>query len=469
MDVAPSTKPQSYANLKALQKQALYAPSRKPQHSPFRDLPVEVAEEISFFANAIRIETPEDLRSCLRWHPILCISLIMEPSKAWQIDSDSLRTILEDSKDFRLDVTLSNGGDVTSFRRIAPVLSSLPQVVSLNLIFKLGVYCYSSTLESLERSANEYLSIYSLPCPEFLVDEILEDEEPEVLARLLANAPVKNLHLNESALYLGYHKLVETSLADSLKLTSKCLKYLWLRETGIDSKGAALLGKALETHESLELLDLCCNSICDEGAVAIADCLSKNCKLSILLLADVDMTSIGGVAVAQSLRSSRSNLSFLELRDDLGTASGQAFASMLLVNQTLYFARFEYCNFGEEGCKNFIKTLQTNRTLKELSLNGCHVSDKDKRELTRVAREAGILEILVTNDINELTGQPLPDSEKSFREAHEEYYSIENLATHYVKHRMNQEVLSSQDERKRMDERKGMDERKRMCNDADTC
>ena len=124
---------------------------------------------------------------------------------------------------------------------------------------------------------------------------------------------------------------------------ASALTHIHLWDAGITDKGAAVIGKALETADHLKVLSLKGNSIADEGTFIIAEALQVNSVLETLDLSQNLLSDDGGIAVADSLTvaAATSALTDLELSHNTGSLVGlgdrtaASFASVLRKNNVL--------------------------------------------------------------------------------------------------------------------------------------
>lgn len=444
----------SSSNTKTFQHPSI-KPSKRArpntQKSRFKTLPLGAAEVVSFFLLPVRIDGLESLRRWLRWYPVCCISLILETGTTWRVNAgdttqDSLSNVLEDAKDFRLDVTLDGHSRSRMYLKLARALSVVPQVVSLTLQ-PIGILPFAMDLfATLESTENEHHSIILRLEPELHSQQMFE-AAAEMISRILFNdAALKNMDLSYSGICLSSAVITKARMVESLTVGKSSLIYLRLRGTKVDTKAAIQLAKVLETHRTIELIDLSSNPLHDEGVVAIAESVSKNHRLRFLLLAEVEMTSVGGIALAKALSEPGCSLDLLFLQDDeLGPEGGRAFAAMLTVNSVLRRAFFDYCEFGAEGCKHFVAAMKQNKTLKMLRLNYNGISQRDAKMLVQLAKEVGALESLVTNDRNELAGPEVGSRWNNLAEVRGQYTMPNHFATNYLRHRIAQKLGPSMD------------------------
>ena len=369
-------------------------------------IPLSVAREISLFLLPFQVEKVSELEQLLRAYPLVYLSVALHSYNNKE-DAAAMARMLRRATNTVFDLTLYGRSRVLDIKLAAEMLRAenveSVSIQHLNLptenVFRL--------LPHLIHSRNAAHTL------QFVFDKnlcpgLVRAGVALFAAHLLENdASLLHLDLTRSGVALPGTTLLRCKFLESLQ-SAKSLCYLRLRDVGLDTYGAILLGKVLARQNTVELLDVSENILRDEGAKAIADSLRYNTRLKCVILSLVAMTGHGGCELAEAL-CVNVTLERLYLKDDsLGAGCGQAFASMLIVNTTLQRLYLDYCDFGPEGCKPFVDAIQSNRTLRHLRLNYNGIAVKDKERLCAEAQIGGVLEVLELADKNELgTRKPL--------------------------------------------------------------
>ncbi|XP_041673439.1 dynein regulatory complex subunit 5-like [Cheilinus undulatus] len=156
-------------------------------------------------------------------------------------------------------------------------------------------------------------------------------------------------------------------LAKALK-SCRSLKLFRLYVSHIDDNKCQILVKQLLHHPSLIELDFSHNLIRDNGAIAVAELLTKS-KLQTLTMYDNKIGDHGAKAIANSL-SKNSTLLSLNLRlNHVGDEGGQAMGKALMKNNTLL-----HLNLGGNVVTEFTaialaKMIAQNKTLRSINLS----------------------------------------------------------------------------------------------------
>ncbi|KII65733.1 Protein phosphatase 1 regulatory subunit 37 [Thelohanellus kitauei] len=144
------------------------------------------------------------------------------------------------------------------------------------------------------------------------------------------------------------------------------LEALYLWNTGITFDGMAEMGKYLEggnlrMNNSLRILNIGKNRICDEGILALKESLIRNTSLEKLGLASTRLSPTGIIALAEIIADNRS-LVRVDLRDNKITASGVlALSHALRHNSTMVKINLN-ANFKVDECAEF----ELNKLLDEI-------------------------------------------------------------------------------------------------------
>lgn len=345
-----------------------------------------------------------------------------------------LQTCSDSTLQKRLDVMLFEQGSSFSWD-LADVFLRSSAVEATSIEIASSSLKHACLGEKLRVSKNDaqLLRFGRTAFSEFVLRNEVSFEAAECVAQIVCKgASLLGLDLSMSKLNLPCPALVGSKLLDSLQRTTS-LRYVNLRDTGLDEAGAVLLANALANHQSLEHLDIGVNEIKDSGVCAFAESLKTNTRLRSLLFGAVGAREKGGYALADSLLINKSLQMLYMKDDDLGPECAKALASMLEANTTLMSLTLDYCDLTWKGCQSFIPALKANRTLKSLSLSYNGATLRETAELTRVAKEGGVLESLVLSDKNVLNG-------RSSRGLSSKVMSFAELGSNYAWHMSSQSL-----------------------------
>ena len=158
----------------------------------------------------------------------------------------------------------------------------------------------------------------------------------------------------------------------------KALKYLHFSSTNIGKKDCEQLAQLLSSSQCLETLRIGYNSLASDSIIELVRALSHpNCSLKTLNLSVNPIGDEGAVALAQSITKNRTitelNLSWCGI-----TATGGAeLASSLMVNSTIESFNIS-CNSVEEAVPAFAELVRLSKKLKTLDIS----SDKSLSQST---------------------------------------------------------------------------------------
>ena len=371
---------------------------REKDESLFRDLPLPLAQRISFFLSPLKVANAATLTSTLEVYPLPYLSVELTVPKTSN-ELDVFATIVSDNAPIVLDVFLHEprGEHTKHFVKLllrSKLVEALrlrdanasPQLVECLSAFTpesrnschLFHFCFTNDplVGSLERVAT---------C---LGDVVQNDSH-------LSCLDIKNFGGVEFPTFL----LKACGLLEGIKRSSS-LRYLRIVDAGLDPEAAILIAGVLASNKTIEYVGLGSNPIGDIGISALAQSLELNNTLKVLMVAHIGATGKGGKALAHSLCRNYT-LRQLFLKDDgLGADCGYAFAAMLKVNRSLQFLCLDYCDLQPEGCRHFTSAIFVNRSLKVLRLNHNWIAWKDQIELIRTAEEGGTLRVLELSDKN---------------------------------------------------------------------
>lgn len=159
---------------------------------------------------------------------------------------------------------------------------------------------------------------------------------------------------------------------------ASALTHVQLKNAAITDKGAAILGKALETADFLEVLNLEGNSIADAATFVIAEALLVNTVLKTLDLSRNPLSDSSAAAIADSLKVAEStSLAELVLSHNtgLGDATAARLAYALQNNNVLTSIVLIGNRVTERGVRFLNTALEVNTALQTLEIDGSLVED----------------------------------------------------------------------------------------------
>ena len=162
----------------------------------------------------------------------------------------------------------------------------------------------------------------------------------------LENDTLESISLSENP--IGF-KGVE-SIATALESEDCTLKTLYLNSTKICDEGSKLAEK-LKDNNSIEHMELACNSITYIGAECLESALADNHKLEKLSLAN----------------------------NDIGNEGAGHFAAALMMNNHLKVLDLSSNNIGKDGTDALAESFRSNKTLERLNFSNNEIGDQEAR------------------------------------------------------------------------------------------
>ena len=147
-------------------------------------------------------------------------------------------------------------------------------------------------------------------------------------------------------------------------------KSLSLRYMSVCDAGAVALAQALHYNSTLERLELSNNNISDAGAVALAQALHYNYALERLYLSNNNISDAGAVALAQALHHNSTLKKLYLSNSNINDAGAGALVQALHHNSTLESLNLSTNNISDGGAVALAHALHHNSTLKELIVYG---------------------------------------------------------------------------------------------------
>jgi Ran GTPase-activating protein (RanGAP) involved in mRNA processing and transport len=178
-------------------------------------------------------------------------------------------------------------------------------------------------------------------------------------------------------------------------------KAICLRNSNLVDGGAWALSRCVQDNTHIELLDVSCNSISDEGVQAIAEACLHLKALRVLKLSSNGFTYDGCRYLANSYKQSES-LETLELSNNrAGDDGAAALANILHGHKSLVDLILDANYIGNDGAAELGLKLQSNNSLQVLSLSGNRIRSPGTERLSFYLRTNAMLKTL------KLSGNPL--------------------------------------------------------------
>jgi len=211
-------------------------------------------------------------------------------------------------------------------------------------------------------------------------DRYFNSKLSEYIARCKPHSEVYLIgkHFNENDMEI---------VVQQLMIEKQC-RELFLRESGITSRGAIIIAEALPHNNTLERLFMSYNSIGDTGTKALAESLSRNATLKHLCLGYNGITDDGVDYLADALESNKT-LTHLWLPSNKISDRGlKRLAEVLTTkNKTLQVLSLEWNKFSSDSSVDMlVGMLNNNKTLTTLNLNSCKLSRSAITKLKTVAK-----------------------------------------------------------------------------------
>ncbi|XP_042750938.1 dynein regulatory complex subunit 5 [Lagopus leucura] len=167
-------------------------------------------------------------------------------------------------------------------------------------------------------------------------------------------------------------RLLVRNLLDHPSLVELDLSHNLIRD-----KGARAVSKLINCSK-LEILHLCNNQICNEGAQALAQALAKNCTLTSLNLRLNHVEDEGGEAMGCALLTNTTLKSLHLGGNSLAEPTAVVFSQVLTHNSTLTCINFSCNPIGPDGGKQLLEGLRCNQTLTEFDLRLAEVGEESE-------------------------------------------------------------------------------------------
>ena len=165
------------------------------------------------------------------------------------------------------------------------------------------------------------------------------------------------------------------TLESNTTLTHLNLSFEEESQYPIGPSGGSALARALTKNSTLKCLALPSNSIMDSGALAFADALQKNSTLAQLDLSFNGIGDLGTEAICKVLQANHVMTHLSLGGNTIGDSGAEAFAGALQSPAIqLSLVNLEWCKITSLGVEALAGALQTNRSLKCLSLKCSDIS-----------------------------------------------------------------------------------------------
>jgi hypothetical protein len=174
-----------------------------------------------------------------------------------------------------------------------------------------------------------------------------------------------------------------------LAIMNKQCKKLTLENNGITSKGALRIANALNNNTTLEILILYDNQLSDLGVEILSkSLLMNNSALKTLSLGSNGITDNGVRHITQMLTTNQSltllGLVFNEITDQGVRLLANTLSHSNITLGVLYLSKNR--SITDASVNSLIEMLKQNRSLRQLWLQNCNLSDHAKQQLRQIAR-----------------------------------------------------------------------------------
>ena len=165
-----------------------------------------------------------------------------------------------------------------------------------------------------------------------------------------------------------------TSIAEAIKV-NKTLANLNLSGNGISDAGVTSIAEAIKANKTLTDLDLSENGISDAGATSIAEAIKVNKTLTDLDLSGNGVSDAGATSIAEAIKVNKT-LTDLDLSGNgVSDAGATSIAEAIKVNKTLTHLRLSDNGISDAGATSIVEAIKVNETLTNLDLSGNGISD----------------------------------------------------------------------------------------------
>ena len=165
-----------------------------------------------------------------------------------------------------------------------------------------------------------------------------------------------------------------TSIAEAIKV-NKTLANLNLSGNGISDAGATSIAEAIKVNKTLADLNLSGNGISDAGATSIAEAIKVNKTLTDLDLSGNGVSDAGATSIAEAIKVNKT-LTHLCLSDNgISDAGVTSIVEAIKVNKTLTNLDLSGNGISDAGATSIAEAIKANKTLTDLDLSENGISD----------------------------------------------------------------------------------------------
>ena len=144
---------------------------------------------------------------------------------------------------------------------------------------------------------------------------------------------------------------------------------------GICDAGATSIAEAIKVNKTLADLNLSGNGISDAGATSIAEAIKVNKTLTDLNLSDNGVSDAVATSIAEAIKVNKT-LTDLDLSGNgISDAGATSIAEAIKVNKTLTHLRLSDNGISDAGVTSIVEAIKVNKTLTNLDLSGNGISD----------------------------------------------------------------------------------------------
>ena len=199
----------------------------------------------------------------------------------------------------------------------------------------------------------------------------------------------------------SYWNLIDQDISiitKKLLADKQCIE-LCLCGNKITPQGASTIASKLPSNSFLKTLDLSYNSISNEGVRSISQNLSSKHQsaLKTLSLNKNGISNDGAGYLAKMLQSNQTLVKLFLSDNEIGDQGVKQLANVLRThNRTLKYLGLSFNVFITDACvEHLVRMLESNHTLKELSINDCNLSEAGKLKLRETVRRKTNFEIVM--------------------------------------------------------------------------
>ena len=170
------------------------------------------------------------------------------------------------------------------------------------------------------------------------------------------------------SLSLGFNEITSkgaSTLANAL-YNNTTLHELWLSTNHLSDTGVYYLAQALLVNKTLKKLGLASNDITNTGAFHLAEMLKKNQTINTLGLAMNKIGNEGVQILADTLAQQNTNLQIITLDRNqmVSDLSVNSLTNMIKYNRSIKELWINDCNLSEKGKKKLQGAIESNRAFK---------------------------------------------------------------------------------------------------------